>query len=284
VSALRLLDVLNRTVEYFSSHGVETPRVEAEWLLSQVLGLPRLELYLRFDQPIAEAELARIRPLVARRGKREPLAYILGQAHFHEVVLRVDSRVLIPRPETELLVEAILQAQRNTSSILDIGAGSGAIVIALAKAMPEVRAVGVDISPEALELARENASLNGVAVEFIQSDLLQGVTGKYSIIVSNPPYVTETEYAGLQPEVAKFEPRMALVAAENGLLFYRRILETAGNYLEDDGALWFEIGAGQAEAVFALGEGNGWRRDRLIHDHNGFERVVSLRKVRSEGR
>jgi release factor glutamine methyltransferase len=273
---LKLLEILNRTSEFFAQHGIDTPRVDAEWILAHVLGLRRLELYLRFDQPMAETELSRLRPLVARRARREPLAYVLGQTNFCDLTLRVDSRVLIPRPETELLVEHILSAHPQPERVLDIGTGSGAIALVIAQARPLSTVTATDLSPDALVLARENASLNGLVANFILADLFPPRGERFDLIVSNPPYVREDEYPGLQPEIVGFEPKMALTAPENGLQCYRRILEGAADYLSPTGSLWFEIGHDQAMAVFALGERNGWRHDRLIHDYNGFERVVSL--------
>jgi release factor glutamine methyltransferase len=272
----RLIEILQKSTDYLTRHGIDTPRVDAEWILSHALHIPRLELYLRFDQPLAEPELSAIRPMLTRRGQREPLAYIVGSSEFHEVVLSVDKRVLVPRPETEILVEKILQRHSSAKSFLDIGTGSGAIAIALAKALPNASVSASDISSEALDLARENAHANGVEVEFIHSDLLQSIRGTFDVIVSNPPYVTESEYSGLVPEIVRYEPKIALTAPEYGLYCYRHMLETAAPYLNPGGRIWFEIGHGQAEAIFSIGEANGWICGELIRDYNDYERVVFL--------
>ncbi|MCD4828737.1 MAG: peptide chain release factor N(5)-glutamine methyltransferase [Candidatus Cloacimonetes bacterium] len=269
-----LLDVLRWSVSFFTEKGVPNARLDAENILAHVLRLPRLELYLRFAQPLTPDERDAIRRLVVRRANREPLQYILGEVEFLDNRLKVDSRALIPRPETEFLAQRILDECPAAQSALDVCTGGGAIAIALAGAIERV--MGVDISEEALSLARENAALNNTEVEFLQGDLLVPASGLFDVIVSNPPYVTEEEFDKLAPEITMYEPRLALVAPEDGLAFYRRIVNDAPQRLAPGGRLYFEIGHEQSDAVARLATDAGWRVLEVAKDLAGFDRNIIL--------
>src|SRR4051794_2441332 len=210
-----LAEVLRGATDYLAARGVESPRVDAELILSRALGLQRIELYTQHDRPLNEAERAHARELVQRRGRREPLAYVLGDWGFRRLTLKTDARALVPRPETEIVVERCLEllADVNAPRVADVGTGTGAIALALKQERPDATVVATDVAPDALALAHENATSLGLAVELVETDLLDGLDGPFDLIVSNPPYVLEMELAALQPEVAEWEPRLALVDA-----------------------------------------------------------------------
>ena len=273
---ITLAEVLRRSTEYLESHGSPTPRLDAELLLAHGLGLSRIELYTQFDRPLNDDELAACRELVARRGQREPVAYVIGRWGFRNLELDVDSRVLVPRPETELVVErclTLIEGER-TPWLLDVGTGSGAIALALKQERTDAEVVACDISDDALAVARGNAERLGLEVTFVQSDLLAGVPGDaFFLIASNPPYVAEADLAGLEPEVAVHEPRLA-TAAGDGFDVYRRLLPDAAARLAPGGALVLECGAGQAGALVAELERLGYRDPGVDSDLAGIERVV----------
>ena len=253
-----------------------SPDVDAQWLLAHVLGCRRSELLIR-GQDLSPEELDRFRALVARRASREPLAYILGEWGFRRLTLVVDPRVLIPRPETESVVERCLDLLRDVEAptVLDIGAGSGAIALAIADERPDVRIVATDVSPAALEVAEENrrrASLNG-RVRFVHGDLLAGEKGPFDLVVSNPPYVASGELDALEPEL-RIEPREALIGEGGHEAVARAALET----LVPGGALVLEVGDGQAGDVSARLRELGFREVRVSEDLAGRERVVEGRR------
>jgi release factor glutamine methyltransferase len=208
-------EALRGAAEYLERKGVDSPRLDAERLLARSLGLTRLELYTHHDRPLSESERAAARTLVERRGRREPLAYVLGEWGFRGLALRTDVRALVPRPETEVVVERALAriAQLEAPRVLDVGAGSGAIALAIAAEHPGARVVATDVSPDAIALAAENAQRLGLDVELVLGDLIEPVDGRFDLVVSNPPYVRGAEVDGLQPEVRDWEPRIALVDA-----------------------------------------------------------------------
>jgi len=269
-----LLEVLRWTSDFFSNKGVPNARLDAEHILAHVLGLPRLELYLRYAQPLNPAEREAIRALVVRRANREPLQYILGEVEFLDCRLKVDRRALIPRPETEFLTQRVLDERGHAGAALDMCTGSGAIAVALARRIPRVTAV--DISAEALVLAAENAARNGVRVELLQGDLFAPVRGEFEVIVSNPPYVPEEEFDNLAPEITMYEPKLALTAEEHGLAVYRRILCEAPAHLAAGGRLYLEIGHDQAEPLRRLAEQAGWTVLDAARDLAGFQRYMVL--------
>jgi release factor glutamine methyltransferase len=207
---LTVADVLKGATEYLAARGVDSPRVDAELILARVLGLSRIELYTQHDRPLTDDERARARELVQRRGKREPLAYVLGDWDFRRLTLKTDARALVPRPETEVLVERALARIDGitTPRVVDVGTGTGAIALAIKHERPDAHVTATEVSPDALELARENAA--GLDVQFVNADLLEGVQGTFDLVVSNPPYVLAEELESLQPELG-WEPRAALV-------------------------------------------------------------------------
>ena len=229
----QVLDLLNTTVQYFTDKEIENPRLNAEQLLGKVLNLKRVDLYVSFERPVSLRELQHFRELVKRRAQGEPLQYILGETEFMSLPFKVAPAVLIPRPETEILVEEVLKLKavfpEQEVKILDIGTGSACIAVSLAHYWPQAKIFATDISGPAVELAKENARLNNVSekIEFIQHDIFaprpKELPGKVNIIVSNPPYISRREMAGLQNEVRDFEPKNALTDGADGLRFYRRI-------------------------------------------------------------
>lgn len=279
-----IIKILNWTKQYFADKGVENPRLDAEILLCAVLKCERIKLYLDFERPLDEQELAVYRGYVARRAQHEPLAYILGEKAFMRNTFKVNSHTLVPRPETELLVESLVMAAEKVNSapmVLDIGTGSGAILVSLLDYLPQAKGVGVDISPGALAVAKENAVRVGVAdrAAFLHSDLFSGIPAerKFDIIVSNPPYIPAAEIATLARDVQR-EPRGALDGGNDGLDFYRRITENAGTHLVADGLLAFEIGIGQSEAVCAMCRENGLGAVAVRRDYAGIDRMVFAAK------
>lgn len=274
-----LLEIIQRTTDFFAKRGVESPRLNAELLVGHALGLPRMQLYLQFERPLTEPELARLRPLVKRRGDREPLQYIVGETDFAGLKLRVDRRALIPRPETEMLVA--LLAERlgpGIRRVLDLGTGSGAIALGLARAWPEATFVAVDRSPEALALARENAAATGLAgrVELRVSDWFAALAPdeSFDLIVSNPPYLSEADVAAAQPEVKAHEPAAALTPGSDALAAIRVILRESRGRLEPGGMLACETGVGQHDELRALAAEWGYARTESIADLTKRERFL----------
>ena len=251
---LSLLAIKELTEGYLQEKGVPNPKLETDLLIAHVLGMQRLDLYLNFDRPISAKERDRLRPLVKRRGQREPLQYILGYQDFCGCKLTVDSRALIPRPETELLIERIVQSlTKPPVSILDLGTGSGAIILALQRQYPAAQCTAVDVSQAALDLAQENAQsvLEAPSIEWIQSDWWSHIeAGKqYDLIVSNPPYLTTAELASAEPEVSQFEPHTALVSGTEGLHALQAIFEQLQQRLLPDGLCFLETGIDQDSAL-----------------------------------
>lgn len=275
-------EILNWTKQYFENKGVENPRLDAEVLLCAVLKCQRVKLYLDFDYPLSREELATMRKYVERRANFEPLAYIVGERAFMRNSLKVTPATLVPRPETELLVESLVKAApylqpEGAVKILDIGTGSGAIIVSLLDYLPKAVGVGVDISNEALAVAKENAEKIGVKerVAFRQSDVFSRVPleKKFDIIVSNPPYIPAADIAGLARDVQQ-EPRGALDGGADGLDFYRRICAEAAEHLAEDGLLAFEIGINQSEAVCALCMEHGFKKAVVRKDYAGIDRMI----------
>ncbi len=241
-------EVIHLSSEFLKERKIERPKRLAEDLLSFVLKLKRMDLYLRFDQPIIEEELKEIRERLLRCGKGEPFEYVVGETQFFGCRIKVDRRVLIPRPETEILVEMIAKEAKE-GVLWDLCTGSGCIGIALKKANPALQVTLSDISPDALAVARSNAELNGVDVEIVKGDLLAPFQGrKANWIVCNPPYISKAELAQLDRSVLDYEPQLALLGGERGTEFYERFK----NELHFDAKIFFEIGSGQGEALKKL--------------------------------
>lgn len=274
-----VLEIIKKTTDFFAAKGVESARLNAETIIGHALGLKRMQLYMQFERVLADPELDKIRPLVRRRGQREPLQYILGEVEFAGVKLKVDRRALIPRPETEMLVE-LIKARLATppKTVLDLGAGTGALALALAAFWPEAVVTAVDASEEALALARENTAANGMAerVSCVRSDWFEGVpaTARFEVIVSNPPYLTETETNEAQPEVKDFEPKSALEAADEGLRDLLKIVTSSPRYLAPGGLLALETGIAQHAALAQAISQAGLTRYESIKDLTGRDRFV----------
>ena len=274
-----VLEIIKRTTGFFEQRGVESPRLNAELLIGHALGLKRMQLYLQFERPLTEPELEKIRPLVKRRGHREPLQYIIGETEFFGLKLKVDRRALIPRPETERLIELLTQQLVTPpATILDLGTGSGAIALALAKIYPEAVVTALDKSEEALNLARENAEVCGLAgrVKFVQSDWLSALSPseKYHLIVANPPFLSDAESAETQPEVKDFEPHLALSAGLNSAAALERIIGAARPFLVPGGLLACETGLAQHPALLSLAKAEGYGRAESRCDLSGRERYL----------
>jgi release factor glutamine methyltransferase len=268
--------VLRLSTEYLAAHGSESPRLDAERLLSKATGLERIELYMELDRPLTPAELGTTRELVRRRGAREPLQYVLGEWGFRRLTLTVDRRALIPRPETEILVDRALAlvSGRERPRVLDVGTGTGAIALAIADEHPGAEVTAVDASAEALSLARENMERTGLPVTLVPWDLFQGLpAGPWDLVVSNPPYVDEEDLLTLEPEVREWEPKVALTATGAVEAVVRGAAET----LAGDGALALEVGEGQARGTAELLEQLGLVDVRITPDLAGIDRVVEGR-------
>jgi release factor glutamine methyltransferase len=253
-----LRSVLTEAIGRLSAVACPTPRLDAEVLLAHVLGQERSWLPGHWLDPIEPGQLDRFNRLLARREAREPVAYLVGYKAFYGLEFAVNSQVLIPRPETEHVVEQViaLAAGRPALTIVDVGTGSGCIAIALAYHLPQAGLVAVDRSAAALGLARRNAARHQVAgrITFVVADLLQPLSGRFDVIVSNPPYVSQAELVAAMPEVSRYEPELALLAGPDGLTVIRRLLAQAKRHLKPGGMLLVEIGSGHGPAVLKLAE------------------------------
>ena len=270
---MTVLSVLQSTTAYFKKRGIENPRLNAEHLLAHALGRTRMELYLEFERTLGELELAPLRKLVQRRGEGEPLQHLLGTVEFCGRIFLCDKRALVPRPETEELVGFLTSNdEHRTSNIVDVGTGSGVIALTLASKFPEAQIVGVDVSEEALSLARENAERLGLSerVQFLQGDLLEAVDGKFHLIVANLPYIAAQDRHTLSREVLH-DPDVALFAGARGDELVRELIEQAPARLRPGGLLALEIGLGQSDALLsALAE----KKYRDIYSKNDYSGVI----------
>ncbi len=275
-----LLKLLRWTTDFFSGKGIDNPRLDAELLLAHVLKLDRVGLYLNYDRPLLAAELEAIRPLVKRRGQREPLQYLLGSTEFWSLNFKVTEAVLIPRADTEILVEEAIARAETKGELLDVGTGSGAIVISLASELPDWQMTGLDISTAALKIAQENLEKHQLTerVKLLQGDLAELPAQRYDLIVSNPPYVAQQEWDELMPEVRCFEPPLALLAENEGLDCYQRLADQAASRLKPKGWLLVEIGYQQAEAVKTIFAAAGLINIFVREDYSGQPRVVGGQK------
>ncbi|WHZ22981.1 MAG: Peptide chain release factor N(5)-glutamine methyltransferase [Nitrospira sp.] len=274
--------------EALKGAGIEQSALEAAWLLEQVLALSPLMLRVKPDRRVTGAEWAAVQALVARRVGREPLQYLLGTQEFCGREFRVTPSVLIPRPESALLVEeTIRRCQENrTATVVDVGTGSGCLAVSVAAALPDARILAIDVSSEALVVARANMAQHGVEnrIECFCGDLLAPL-GEYmsenqaDVVLSNPPYIAEIDWMTLQPEVRCFEPRMALAGGHDGMDLHRRLIQQAPAYLKPGGVLLMEVGLGQASSVCRLAEEGGWfRTDDVLRDDSEIDRVVCLER------
>ena len=262
---------------YLQIKGSPSPRLDAELLLAHALAKDRMHLYLDLDRPLLEGELASYRNLLKRRAEREPVAYILGHREFYSRDFVVNGDVLIPRPETEILVEKAVELAPESSEVFEIGVGSGAVIISILLERPDLRGCGTDISEAAIAVARENARSLGVEgrLRLETGDLFEGVSGKFPVIVANPPYVSFDDAPLLQEDVLRYEPARALFAGNDGLDIIRRIVGQASGHLEPGGRLIMEIGHGQRGAVEKMvGENGELTLLQWIRDLAGSDRAV----------
>lgn len=270
--------ILKWTEQFFKEKGIESPRLDAEVLLSHILGRERIYLYVHFDEPLEPAERARYRDAIKQRVQRVPVAYIIGEKEFMGLTFKVTEDTLVPRPDTEILVQAAverLRARGEAPRFADIGTGSGAICLSVLHFLPKAQADTVDISPAARAIAEENAAALEVAdrVTFHTGDLLAPLAGSYDAILSNPPYIPDDDIAALAPEVRLKEPHTALAGGKDGLDFYRRLTADAPALLKDGGFLALEVGIHQAAPVAALAVPS-FSRTEILKDYAGIERVV----------
>ncbi len=277
---LKVLDAIQLSTDYLTKKGIDEPRLNAELLLADILGMKRLNLYLNYDRPLSEKEKDLYRTFLSRRANYEPLQYILGYTEFWSYKFAVNKSVLIPRPETEILVETILNDYSDNDkelNILDIGTGSGIIAICLAKNL-NCKVTAIDISIDAINLAKENAAFNSVSdkITFIENDILKfnDTKIKYDIIVSNPPYVDSIQYNTLQKEIKLFEPAIAVTDFNDGLTFYKKIISMGNDILIPSGKIYFEIGAGQSNNINSLFEKYNYFNITNVKDYANISRVV----------
>lgn len=281
---MTVLKALNWATDYLKERRIDNPRLHAELLLTRSMRLSREELYIRLHSEVTEEEKKALEGLILRRGSGEPLQYILGHQEFWSVNVKVDPRVLIPRPETELLVEEGLWSLANISSkkifsVLELGTGSGAIAIALAREVEKIFLVATDLSGDALMVARENARQAGVSdkIWFVKGDLVNPFLPRetFDLILSNPPYLSDSELSGLAREIIDHEPLIALRGGKDGLEFYRKLISQSPSYLKKGGWFLLEVGAHQAGRVCEMIEAEGhFQKPEKVKDLSGIERVV----------
>jgi release factor glutamine methyltransferase len=280
----RLLEILQASSDYLAGKGVDQPRLTAEQLMSHVLRCPRLQLYLRFEVPLDEPQLVPLRAAIKRLGAGDPLQYVLGDTEFMGRRFKVDARALIPRPETEELVDRVLNCTPLWANpipvVADVGTGSGCIVISLAVARPSARYLAIDASPAAIELARENAALNKtVSIEFRVGDLLAGVAaGSLDGVIANLPYIPTHDCATLPRHIREHEPLSALDGGEDGLFLIRRLISGAWDGLKPGGHLFLEIGFDQSGRVVKCLNSLGYDGVTVHQDLGGRDRMVEARK------
>jgi release factor glutamine methyltransferase len=275
-----VLEILKNTANYLAQKGIESPRLNIEYLLADALGMRRIDLYLEFDRTLSEEVLAPLREKVRRRAAGEPLQYLIGSWDFFGRPFRIDRRALIPRPETEILVEFALKAIRKRASpanrLIDVGTGSGVLAITFALECPDLEIVASDISMAALDLARENAEKQQVAgrIQWLESDLLDSVPDQFDFLVANLPYIPSAELSGLAREV-QHDPPLALDGGADGLAIVRRLVQQAPKVLARDAFLILELGLGQAAPVTELLGEQKFRDISVKNDYQGVQRFVT---------
>jgi release factor glutamine methyltransferase len=278
---LSILEVIQRSADFLAKKGVASPRLQVELLLAHALSMPRMKLYLNFERPLSAVELDAVRALVQRRGQREPLQYIVGSTSFCGLEMALDHRVLIPRPETELLAERawkFLQHCPEPAVSLDLGTGSGCLAIALARNVPSTEVHATDFSAEALEVAQSNARNHEVydRIRWHQGDFLAAVPAetRFDLIVSNPPYIPSSRIKTLEPEVREHEPRGALDGGADGMDFYRRMAAQARPFLRPGGRVMVELDDDGAEATREIFLRENWTIEAIEKDHNQTPRIL----------
>lgn len=282
---MTVLEIIRKSTEFLEAKGVESPRLQSESILAHLLAMPRMQIYLNFERSLSDSQLATCRELVKRRGNREPLQHLLGTVSFCGLEIRVSPHALIPRPETEQLVEHseafLKQLHCPAPQVLDFGTGTGCIAVALAVRCPSAQITALDISTDALELARTNASANKVLdrIELTHGNGVSALAAapRYDLIVSNPPYIPSAEIDTLQPEVRDFDPRIALDGGSDGLEFYRSMAVDAPEHLGPGGGLVVEFGDGQACAISTVFTAEKWIVNSPLPDYSGRERFLIAR-------
>ena len=278
----RIVDLIQWSESYFREKSHQNPRLEIEWMLCSLLNCERLDLYMRFDEPLSGSQLSTLRGWVKRRSKNEPLQYITESCEFYGREFFVDKRVLIPRPETERLIDEAIKSIKHVRSpnIFDIGTGSGCIAITLAKEIENSNVIGIDKSIMSLQVAKKNsAELNVENVTFFEMDILnQYPKEKFDLVISNPPYVAKEDIPGLMKDVKDFEPEIALTDFDDGLTFYKRISKIIPNILKDDSSCILELGLGNhPEKVLSIFKESGYSNMKIFDDYNGDKRVLSIK-------
>ncbi|OQX96575.1 protein-(glutamine-N5) methyltransferase, release factor-specific [candidate division KSB1 bacterium 4572_119] len=285
-SNYKVMEILNKMTDYLTQREIENSRLNAELLLGHVINLDRVQLYLNFEKPLTDNEIGKCRELLKRRGAREPLQHILGETEFYSLKFKVTPDTLIPRPETEILIDEVVDfCRKNYQSkqeihVLDIGAGSGNISISLANTIKNALLTSIDISPAALKVGLENAEFHNVSnrITFLEVDIFQNVENsfpQFDIIVSNPPYISDSEFSELSPEVREHEPGTALSGGKDGLDYYLRIAELSERLFNKGGLIALEIGANQADQVLNIFKKTGLFYDlKIIKDLNQLNRVL----------
>ena len=290
VKTYTVLEIINLTTNYLNEKQIENARLNAELLIGHVLNLKRVQLYLNFEKPLRTDELDLIRQYLKRRGDHEPLQYILGEAEFYSLRFKLNKYTLIPRPETELLVELVVRQckeyfkNKSSIKILDIGTGSGNIAIALAKELESSLITAIDVQTEALKIANENAEYHEVTnrIDFVEQNILfsdLNMSNIYDVIVSNPPYISTKEFEELPEDVKLFEPAIALNGGDDGLIFYKRFTDFAKTLIQDNGFVALEIGARQADDVLNLFKNEAhFSSVEIMKDLNQLPRILFATK------
>jgi release factor glutamine methyltransferase len=274
-----LIDIVDWGKEYFEKKNIDSPRLTIELMLCNLLNIERIQIYTQYDRPLLKSELNTLREIILRRAKHEPLQYILGSTDFYGFKFKVNNSVIIPRPETELLVELAIKStfDKDNISILDIGTGSGCIAISIASNYYNSNITAIDISEEALKLAAVNAIENNIErIKFKNCDILtETITeGPFDLIVSNPPYIPLTEYQQLDPELLNYEPDISLTDKADGLTFYRHFAKIFRNILKPDGKFFLEFGYGQKDSIQEIFKKENWET-RCYNDAGGIPRVIT---------
>ena len=283
---MTVLEAIQKSTEFLVKKSVESPRLQTELLLAHLLKMPRMKLYLNFDRALSPAEIDSLRELVKRRGQREPLQHIVGSTSFCSYEIAVSRHALIPRPETELLAELgwkfLSTINHQLSTALDFGTGTGCIAIALAAKCPNANITALDVSADALALAKQNALQNQVAerIEFLQGDGFAALSTKtqFDLLIGNPPYIASAEIETLDPEVKGFDPLGALDGGADGLDFYRRLATEAKPFLKPDGKIMLEFGDGQADEIKKIFENEKWIVEAVQEDYSQRARILTAHK------
>ncbi len=270
-------EILSLAAGFLEKHQVSSPRLSAETLLAHFLDLKRIELYMHFDRPVQELELELFRSALKKAVRGDPLSYILGEVEFYGARIKVTPAVLIPRQETEILLDMVSkQIDSSQKRVIDLCSGSGCLAIGLKKAHPNLEVVGVDLSLDALEIARENSAKNNVEIKWFHGDLIEPVKDqKFDLVLCNPPYVTEADYETLDPGVRNFEPKMALVSGVSGYEVFERLQQELPEILNPGAKVFCEIGTGQGAGVLERFSSGDWKDPSVKPDWAGHDRFFS---------